>query len=64
MCLPSDSRISACLEGHSQLNESDFGLVQHSDVGAAVCGSVVLREYVLLVTQVNSDTCGGWKVPH
>ena len=59
MCLPLDCRISACLEGHGQLDESDFGLVLHSDVGTAVCGSDVLREYILLVTQVNSETCGG-----
>ena len=64
MCLPLDGRISACLKGHSQLNKSDSGLVPYSDVGAAVCGSDVLREYILLVTQVSSDTCGGWKVLH
>ena len=62
MSLPLDGRISACLKGHSQLNESDVGLVPHGDVGAAVCNSDLLRECILLVTQVNSNTRGGWKV--
>ena len=62
MSLPLDGRISACLKGHSQLNESDVGLVPHGDVGAAVCNSNLLRECILLVTQVNSNTRGGWKV--
>ena len=62
MFLPLDGGISACLKGHSQLNESNVGLVPHGDVRAVVCSSNLLRECILLVTQVNSDTRGGWKV--